>query len=67
VSHGVNRGILKKNKIDERFKFMKELTIKGHHLDFKIFGLHVGNVFWRQQMIIRVNGIRFYKFGESQC
>ena len=59
VSHGVNRGILKKNKIDERFKFIKELIIKGPHLDFKIFGFNNNQPVWGTDLINEMSKCRF--------
>ena len=59
VSHGVNRGILKKNKIDERFKFIKELIIKGHHLNFKIFGFNNNQPIWGTDLVNEMSKCRF--------
>jgi glycosyltransferase involved in cell wall biosynthesis len=59
VSHGVNRGILKKNKIDERFKFIKELTTKGNDLSFKIFGFNNNQPIWGNDLINEISKCRF--------
>jgi len=59
VSHGVNRGILKKNKIDERFKFIKELTTKGNDLSFKIFGFNNSQPIWGNDLINEISKCRF--------
>jgi glycosyltransferase involved in cell wall biosynthesis len=59
VSHGVNRGILKKNKIDERFKFIKELTTKGNDLTFKIFGFNNNQPIWGTDLINEISKCRF--------
>jgi glycosyltransferase involved in cell wall biosynthesis len=59
VSHGVNRGILKKNKIDERFKFIKELTTKGNDLIFKIIGFNNNQPIWGADLINEISKCRF--------
>ena len=59
VSHGVNRGILKKNKVDERFKFIKELTTKGNNLSFKIFGFNNNQPIWGNDLINEMSKCRF--------
>ena len=59
VSHGVNRGILKKNKVDERFKFIKELTSKGNNLSFKIFGFNNNQPIWGNDLINEMSKCRF--------
>jgi len=38
MSHGVNRGLLKKGKIDERINFLKKLTKKLSNVDFDFYG-----------------------------
>ena len=59
VSHGVNRGILKNNKIDERFKFIKELTTQGKDLSFKIFGFNNNQPIWGNKLINEISKCRF--------
>jgi glycosyltransferase involved in cell wall biosynthesis len=59
VSHGVNRGILKKNKIDERFKFIEELITKGNDLSFNIFGFNNNQPIWGTDQINEIFKCRF--------
>lgn len=59
VSHGVNRGILKKNKIDERFKFIEELITKGNNISFKIFGFNNKQPVWGSDLINEISKCRF--------
>jgi glycosyltransferase involved in cell wall biosynthesis len=59
VSHGVNRGVLKKNKIDERYNFIKELTSKGNDISFNIFGFNNNQPIWGADLISEIFKCRF--------
>jgi glycosyltransferase involved in cell wall biosynthesis len=59
VSHGVNRGILKKNKIDERYNFIKELTSKDIDISFNIFGFNNNQPIWGADLISEIFKCRF--------
>ena len=59
VSHGVNRGILKKNKIDERFNFLKSLISKSNTLTYNIFGFNNIQPIWGDKFITEISKCRF--------
>ena len=59
VSHGVNRGVLKKNKIDERYKFIKDLTSKDNDISFNIFGFNNIQPIWGNDLINEISKCRF--------
>jgi hypothetical protein len=59
VSHGVNRGILKKNKIDERFNFLKSLISKSNTLTYNIFGFNNIEPIWGNKFITEISKCRF--------
>jgi hypothetical protein len=59
VSHGVNRGVLKKNKIDERYKFIKDLTSKDYDISFNIFGFNNKQPIWGNDLINEISKCRF--------
>ena len=59
VSHGVNRGILKKNKIDERYNFIKQLTTKGNDISFNILGFNNNQPIWGADLISEIFKCRF--------
>ncbi len=59
VSHGVNRGILKKNKIDERFNFLKSLINKSNNLTYNIFGFNNIQPIWGDELITEISKCRF--------
>ena len=40
ISHGVNRGILKKEKIDDRFHWLKEFLSHNNQITFNCFGFN---------------------------
>ena len=46
MSHGVNRGSLKKNKIDERNDFIKKLLDKCPNINFDIYGFNNKEPVW---------------------
>jgi glycosyltransferase involved in cell wall biosynthesis len=59
VSHGVNRGILKENKTDERFSFIKELSEKLINYNFNIFGFNNIQPIWGDSLIREISQSRF--------
>ena len=59
VSHGVNRGILKKNKIDERYKFLKLLMSRSDDLTYNIFGFNNIQPVWGDQFIKEISKCKF--------
>jgi glycosyltransferase involved in cell wall biosynthesis len=46
ISHGVNFGKLKKNKIDERERFVNKLFLLGRKINFNILGIANENPKW---------------------
>ena len=59
VSHGVNRGILKKNKTDERYDFLKLLMSKSEDLTYNIFGFNNIQPVWGDQFIKEISRCKF--------
>jgi len=59
VSHGVNRGILKKNKIDERYNFLKLLMNKSDDITYNIFGFNNIQPIWGDEFIKEISKCRF--------
>ena len=59
VSHGVNRGILKRNKIDERFNFLKFLMSKSSDITYNIFGFNNVQPVWGNKFINEVSKCKF--------
>ena len=59
VSHGVNRGVLKKNKIDERYNFLKLLMSKSDDITYNIFGLNNIQPIWGDEFIKEISKCRF--------
>ena len=59
VSHGVNRGILKKNKIDERFNFLKILMSKSDDITYNLFGFNNIQPVWGEEYIKEISKCRF--------
>jgi len=59
VSHGVNRGILKVNKTDERFYFIKKLSEKLINYNFNIFGFNDIQPIWGDSLIREMSQSRF--------
>ena len=59
VSHGVNRGVLKKNKIDERYNFLKLLMNKSHDITYNIFGFNNAQPVWGDEFIKEISKCRF--------
>ena len=59
VSHGVNRGVLKKNKIDERYNFLKLLMNKSEDITYNIFGFNNVQPVWGDEFIKEMSKCRF--------
>jgi glycosyltransferase involved in cell wall biosynthesis len=59
VSHGVNRGVLKKNKTDERYNFLKLLMSKSEDLTYNIFGFNNIQPVWGHQFIKEISKCKF--------
>jgi glycosyltransferase involved in cell wall biosynthesis len=59
VSHGVNRGTLKKNKTDERYNFLKLLMSKSEDLTYNIFGFNNIQPVWGDQFIKEISKCKF--------
>ena len=59
VSHGVNRGVLKKNKIDERYNFLKSLINKSPDISYNIFGFNNIQPIWGDNFINEISKCRF--------
>lgn len=59
ASHGVNRGILKKNKIDERFNFLKLLMSKSSDITYNIFGFNNVQPVWGNKFLNEISKCKF--------
>jgi len=59
ASHGVNRGILKKNKIDSRYKFLKLLISKSTDITYNIFGFNTAQPVWGNKFIKEISKCKF--------
>jgi glycosyltransferase involved in cell wall biosynthesis len=59
VSHGVNRGVLKKNKTDERYNFLKLLMSKSEDLTYNIFGFNNIQPIWGDRFIKEISKCKF--------
>lgn len=59
VSHGVNRGVLKKNKIDERYNFLKLLMSKSDDITYNIFGFNNIQPIWGDEFIKEISKCKF--------
>lgn len=59
VSHGVNRGKLKKNKIDERYNFLKLLMSRSDDITYNIFGFNNIQPVWGDQFNKEISKCKF--------
>jgi len=59
VSHGVNRGILKKNKIDDRYNFLKLLMSKSNDISYNIFGFNNIQPVWGNKFLKEISKCKF--------
>ena len=58
-SHGVNRGVLKKNKIDERYNFLKLLIEKSKNITYNIFGYDNISPVWGDKFYDEISKCKF--------
>ena len=59
VSHGVNRGVLKKSKIDERYLFLESLINKSPEISYNIFGFNDIQPIWGDNFVKEISRCRF--------
>ena len=59
ISHGVNRGILKKNKFDSRENFVKNLLNKCVDISFNMFGFNNIQPVWGDKFNYEISKCRF--------
>ena len=59
VSHGVNRGTLKKNKTDERYNFLKLLMSRSDYITYNIFGFNNIQPVWGNYLIKEISKCKF--------
>jgi glycosyltransferase involved in cell wall biosynthesis len=59
ISHGVNRGILKKNKSDIRENFVKNLSNKSVDISFNFFGFNNIEPIWGDKFNYEISKCRF--------
>jgi glycosyltransferase involved in cell wall biosynthesis len=59
ISHGVNRGILKKNKSDSRENFVKNLLNKCVDISFNMFGFNNIQPVWGDKFNYEISKCRF--------
>ena len=59
VSHGVNRGVLKANKVDERFNFLNLLTHQSDDISYNLFGFNNIQPIWGYNFIQEISKCRF--------
>ena len=59
VSHGVNRGVLKANKVDERFNFLNLLTHQSDDISYNLFGFNNIQPIWGCNFIQEISKCRF--------
>lgn len=59
VSHGVNRGVLKKNKMDERYNFLKLLMNKSVDISYSIFGFNNIQPIWGNEFFYELSKCKF--------
>ena len=59
VSHGVNRGTLKKNKVDVRDGFVRNLLNKSININFNFFGFNNIQPIWGDKFDYEISKCRF--------
>ena len=59
VSHGVNRGVLKKSKIDERYLFLESLINKSPEISYNVFGFNNIQPIWGDDFVKEISRCRF--------
>ena len=72
MSHGVNRGILKSDKTDERYPFVEKLLVKSPDIIFDIYGYKNRQPIWSEDFydsikkskmglnLSRTNSVKYY-------
>ena len=72
MSHGVNRGVLKENKTDERYPFISQLLKKNPNIVFDIYGYKNRQPIWSEDFynvilqskmglnLSRTNSVKYY-------
>jgi len=72
MSHGVNRGVLKPNKYDERYPFISQLLEKNPNIIFDIYGYKNRQPIWSEEFyniiqlskmglnLSRTNSVKYY-------
>ena len=55
MSHGVNRGVLKANKTDERYPFVSDLVKKNPNIIFDIYGYKNRQPIWSEDFYTIIN------------
>ena len=58
-SHGVNRGVLKKNKLDERYNFLKLLIEKSKNITYNLFGYNNISPVWGDKYFDEISKCKF--------
>ena len=58
-SHGVNRGVLKKNKLDERYDFLKLLIEKSKNITYNLFGYNNISPVWGDKYFDEISKCKF--------
>jgi glycosyltransferase involved in cell wall biosynthesis len=58
-SHGVNRGVLKRNKTDERYNFFKVLIEKSKNITYNLFGYNNISPIWGDKFFDEISKCRF--------
>jgi glycosyltransferase involved in cell wall biosynthesis len=59
ASHGVNRGNLKRNKIDERFNFLKLLISKSSDITYNVLGFNNIEPVWGNNFFEEISKCKF--------
>jgi glycosyltransferase involved in cell wall biosynthesis len=59
VSHGVNRGVLKEGKIDNRFNFIESLINKSDYITYNLFGFNNVQPVWGYDFISEISKCKF--------
>lgn len=59
ISHGVNRGILKKNKFDSRENFIRDLLNKSVNISYNFFGFNNIQPIWGDKFNYELSKCRF--------
>ena len=72
MSHGVNKGVLKRNKVDVREPFVKELISSNPDIIFDVYGYNNNQPIWSQDFyealykskmalnLSRINNVKYY-------